>query len=162
MITKLATATFPDGTLPEAMDVVRIAVFLFAAGQGTTAHLMGMMLRHLAERPDLQAMVRDDRDLVGSFVEETLRLDSPTKALFRMARRSHELAGCPVAAGESIMLMPGRNRDERRFESGRVQDRPRERARSRGVRPRHPRVPGWPARAGRSPRQPQPDARPPR
>jgi cytochrome P450 len=116
VITKLATATFPDGTLPDAMDVVRIAVFLFAAGQGTTAHLMGMMLRHLAERPDLQAMVREDRELVESFVEETLRMDSPTKAVFRMARQSHELEGCPVKAGDSIMLMPGAaNRDERRF-----------------------------------------------
>jgi cytochrome P450 len=113
----MATAAFPDGTLPEPIDVVRIAVFLFAAGQGTTAHLMGMMLRHLAERPDLQAMVRDDRDLVMPFIEETLRFDSPTKALFRMARRSHDLDGCPVAAGEAIMIMPGAaNRDERRFE----------------------------------------------
>jgi cytochrome P450 len=117
VITKMATATFPDGTLPEPIDVVRIAVFLFAAGQGTTAHLMGMMLRHLAERPDLQARVRDDRDLVMPFIEETLRFESPTKSLFRMVRRTHELDGCPVAAGESIMVMPGAaNRDERRFE----------------------------------------------
>jgi cytochrome P450 len=116
VITKLAAATFPDGTLPEAMDIVRIAVFLFAAGQGTTAHLMGMMLRYLAERPDLQAMVREDRELVAPFVEETLRLDSPTKAVFRLARQTHELEGCPVKAGESIMLMPGAaNRDARHF-----------------------------------------------
>jgi cytochrome P450 len=117
VITKMATATFPDGSLPEPIDVVRIAVFLFAAGQGTTAHLMGMMLRHLAERPELQARIRADRDLVMPFIEETLRFDSPTKALFRMARRTHEVDGCPVMAGEAIMVMPGAaNRDERRFE----------------------------------------------
>jgi len=117
VITKMATATFPDGSLPESIDVVRIAVFLFAAGQGTTAHLMGMMLRHLAERADLQARVRADRGLVVPFVEETLRFDSPTKALFRMARRTHELDGCPVVAGEALMVMPGAaNRDERHFE----------------------------------------------
>ena len=34
-----------------------------------------------------------------------------------MARRTHELDGCPVKAGETIMVMPGAaNRDERRFE----------------------------------------------
>jgi cytochrome P450 len=116
VITKLALATFPDGSLPEPMDIVRIAVFLFAAGQGTTAHLMGNMLRHLAEQPDLQEQVRANRELVAPFVEETLRMDSPTKAVFRMARQTHDLAGCPVAAGESIMLMPGAaNRDERHF-----------------------------------------------
>jgi cytochrome P450 len=117
VITKMATATFPDGTLPDALDVVRMAVFLFASGQGTTAHLMGMMMRHLAERPDLQEIVRGDRSFVPQFVEETLRVDSPTKVLFLMARRSHELAGCPVKAGDTIMAMPGAaNRDERRFE----------------------------------------------
>ena len=117
VITKMATATFPDGTLPEAMDVVNMAVFLFASGQGTTAHLMGMMLRHLAERPDLQQIVRRDRTFVMPFVEETLRIDSPTKALFLMARRSHDLAGCPVSAGDTIMAMPGAaNRDARHFE----------------------------------------------
>ncbi len=117
VITRMATATLPDGTLPEPIDVVRIAVFLFAAGQGTTAHLMGMMLRHLAERPELQARVRIDRDLVLPFIEETLRFDSPTKSLFRMVRRSHELDGCPVTAGETVMVMPGAaNRDERRFD----------------------------------------------
>jgi cytochrome P450 len=117
VITKMATATFPDGSMPEPIDIVRIAVFLFAAGQGTTAHLMGMMLRHLAERPELQARVRADRDLVVPCIEETLRFDSPTKALFRMARRTHELDGCPVAAGEAVMVMPGAaNRDKRRFD----------------------------------------------
>ena len=45
VITKMATATFPDGSLPEPIDVVRIAVFLFAAGQGTTAHLMRTVTR---------------------------------------------------------------------------------------------------------------------
>jgi cytochrome P450 len=116
VITKMATATFPDGTLPDAMDVVNMAVFLFASGQGTTAHLMGMMMRHLAERPELQEKVRADRDFVLPFVEETLRVDSPTKVLFLMARRSHELGGCPISAGDTIMAMPGAaNRDERRF-----------------------------------------------
>lgn len=116
VITKLALATFPDGTLPEPMDVVRIAVFLFAAGQGTTAHLMGNMIRHLADRPELQAIVRADRTLIAPFVEETLRMDSPTKAVFRMARQTHDLFGCPVTAGDSIMLMPGAvNRDARHF-----------------------------------------------
>ena len=76
----------PRRVAARAIDVVRIAVFLFAAGQGTTAHLMGNMLRHLAEQPDLQEQVRADRELVAPFVEETLRMDSPTKAVFRMAR----------------------------------------------------------------------------
>ena len=41
VLTGLATATFPDGSTPEVLDVVRIAAFLFAAGQETTARLLG-------------------------------------------------------------------------------------------------------------------------
>ena len=40
VMTGLATATFPDGTLPPVDDVMRIASNLFAAGQETTARLL--------------------------------------------------------------------------------------------------------------------------
>ena len=76
-MTELATATFPDGSLPEVDDVMLIAANLFAAGQETTARLLGTMLRFIGERPELQQQLRDDRDLIPSFVEETLRLESP-------------------------------------------------------------------------------------
>ena len=41
VMTELATATFPDGSLPEVDDVMLIAGNLFAAGQETTARLLG-------------------------------------------------------------------------------------------------------------------------
>jgi cytochrome P450 len=117
VMTKLALATFPDGSTPAAIDVVRIAAFLFAAGQGTTAHMMGSLLQRLATQPELQAQVRDDRSLVMPFVEETMRLESPTKTTFRLARRSTELGGVAVPAGTTLMVMPGAiNRDARHFE----------------------------------------------
>src|SRR5262245_57753446 len=40
VLTGLAQATFPDGSLPEVIDVVRIAANLFAAGQETTVRLL--------------------------------------------------------------------------------------------------------------------------
>ncbi len=51
VMTELATATFPDGSMPEVNDVMLIAGNLFAAGQETTARLLGQALRFLAERP---------------------------------------------------------------------------------------------------------------
>jgi cytochrome P450 len=117
VLSKLALAAFPDGSTPDVIDVVRLAVFLFAAGQGTTAHLMGSMLKYLATRADLQALVRQDRELVPLFVEETLRLESPTKVTFRLARRRAQIGGVDIPAGTTLMIMPGAlNRDERRFE----------------------------------------------
>jgi cytochrome P450 len=118
VMTKLALATFPDGSLPEVLDIVRIAVFLFAAGQGTTAHSMGFMLQRLAASPGLQVALRDDPSLIPAFIEEALRLESPVKANFRMVRTTTELGGVRVAAGSTVMVMPGAaNRDERRFDA---------------------------------------------
>ncbi|GMU78121.1 MAG: cytochrome P450 [Acidimicrobiia bacterium] len=117
VMTKLAQATYPDGTTPEVIDVVRIAVFLFAAGRGTTANLLGSLMLRLGERRDLQERVRADRTALPRFVEETLRLESPTKTVFRLVAHTTDLAGASIPAGTTVMLMPGAaNRDPRNFE----------------------------------------------
>ena len=117
VLTKLALARFPDGSIPEVIDVVRIAAFLFAAGQGTTAHLLGSLLQRLADRPDLQDRLRAERDRITDFVEETLRIESPVKANFRLVRRSTRLGRVDLPAGTTVMIMPGAaNRDGRRFD----------------------------------------------
>ena len=113
----LATATFPDGSTPEVSDAALIAANLFAGGQETTVRLLSFALRMLAERPDLQAAVREDRDRIPNFIEETLRLESPLRTQFRMARVRTELGGLTVPAGGTVMLVPGAcNRDPRVFE----------------------------------------------
>lgn len=40
VLTELAEAKYPDGSTPEIIDVVRLATFLFAAGQETTTKLL--------------------------------------------------------------------------------------------------------------------------
>jgi cytochrome P450 len=117
VLTHLATATYPDGATPEVIAVVRTATFLFAAGQETTARLLAAALKHLAEHPDLQDELRADRDRIPGFVEEALRIESPVKADFRLARRTTSIAGVDVAAGTPVMLLNGAaNRDPERFE----------------------------------------------
>jgi cytochrome P450 family 150 subfamily A5 len=114
----LATARFPDGTTPEVKDAALLAANLFAGGQETTVRLLSFALRMLGERPDLQQLVRDDRALIPNFIEETLRLESPLRTQFRMARVKTELAGVDIPAGGTIMLVPGAcNRDPRIFEA---------------------------------------------
>jgi cytochrome P450 len=114
---KMAMAPFADGSLPEVIDVVRVATILFAGGQGTAARFLGNEIRQVAEDHDLQAQLRAERHLIPSFVEETLRLYSPVKSNFRMARHSAELAGVQIPAGSTLMLLLGAaDRDGRRFE----------------------------------------------
>ena len=117
VLTGLATATFPDGSVPEVQDAALVAANLFAGGQETTVRLLSFALRMLGERPDLQAALRDDRERIPNFMEETLRLESPLRTQFRMARVRTELAGVEIPAGGSIMLVPGAcNRDPRLFD----------------------------------------------
>ena len=116
ILTGLATATFPDGSTPDVNDAALIAANLFAGGQETTVRLLSFALRMLGERPDLQKLLRDDRDRIPNFLEETLRLESPLRTQFRMARVRTTLAGVDVPAGGTVMLVPGAcNRDPRTF-----------------------------------------------
>jgi cytochrome P450 len=117
VLTELAQAKYPDGSTPEVIDVVRLAAFLFAAGQETTTKLLSFGMRLIAERPDIQALLREDQSRIPTFVEETLRTESPVKCHFRMARTSTTVGNTKIAAGTTVMLLPGAsNRDERKFE----------------------------------------------
>jgi cytochrome P450 len=117
ILTEMATQHFPDGTLPEVGDLVRIATFVFIAGHETTARLLSSALRVLAEDPDLQDTLRGNRKLLPNFVEEMLRLESPIKSDFRLTRVATALAGVDLPAGTTMMLLPGAaNRDPAHFD----------------------------------------------
>jgi cytochrome P450 len=117
VLTDLALAKYPDGSTPDVANVVRTATFLFAAGQETTARLLATGLKYLCEYPELQDELRAHRERIPDFIEEALRVESPVKADFRLARRNTMVAGVPIAAGTPVMLLNGAaNRDPRRFE----------------------------------------------
>jgi cytochrome P450 len=117
VLTDLATATYPDGSVPPVSAVVRTATFLFAAGQETTARLLGAALKHMAEHPDIQEELRADKDKIPNFIEEALRIESPVKTDFRLARKTTSVGGVEIKAGTPVMMLNGAaNRDPRRFE----------------------------------------------
>ncbi|OMC05812.1 cytochrome [Mycobacterium sp. NS-7484] len=117
VLTALATANYPDGSVPPVIEVVRSATFLFAAGQETTTKLLSASLRVLGDRPDIQQALRDDRSRIPVFVEEALRMDAPVKSQFRLAKKNTKLGDIDVPAGTTMMVCPGAvNRDPERFE----------------------------------------------
>jgi cytochrome P450 len=117
VLTGLATATFPDGSLPEVGDVVRVATNVFTAGQETTVRLLGTALKVLGDRPDIQQALRSDRSLIPNFIEEALRIESPVKGDFRLSRVTTTVGDTPLSAGTTVMVLNGAaNRDPRRFE----------------------------------------------
>jgi cytochrome P450 len=115
-MSRLASVRFPDGELPEVMDVVRLATILFAAGQETTARLISAGMKFLAEQPALAEELRRDAGTIPNFVEECLRLESPIKGSFRLAMRDTRLGGVGIPAGSPLMAMvAAANRDPRVF-----------------------------------------------
>ena len=117
VLTDLALGTYPDGSTPDVVNVVRTATFLFAAGQETTARLLAVALKYLCEYPELQDELRAHSDRIPGFIEEALRIESPVKADFRLAKHPATVGGVDIAAGTPVMLLNGAaNRDPRLFE----------------------------------------------
>ena len=118
VLTDLSLGTYEDDSIPEVAVVVRLASLLFAAGQETTAKLLGASLKYLCENPEMQDQLRGNPALISAFVEESLRMEAPVKADFRLARRTTEVGGVDIPAGTPVMLLNGAaNRDPRRFDS---------------------------------------------
>jgi cytochrome P450 len=118
VLTSLAQAKYPDGSTPDVIDVVRLATFLFAAGQETTGKLLTFAMQTLGERPDLQQQLRDERSLIPSFLEESLRMEAPIKSHFRLTSKTTTIGDVSTKAGTTVMLLPGAfNRDPDHFEN---------------------------------------------
>lgn len=116
VLTELATAKYPDGSTPDLMEVVRLATFLFAAGQDTSAKLLGNAMRFITETPGLQQKLREDPALIPALTEEVLRLEGSTKATFRVARRHTRIGNVDVPPGKRILVaLAAANRDPRRW-----------------------------------------------
>lgn len=101
MLTELALAKHEAGSTLDIVDVMNLSTFLFAAGTDTTTKLVSSAVRFIAKNPGF---------------EEMLRLESPVKSHFRIARTSTTVGGVDVPAGTAVMLLPGAcNRNERKF-----------------------------------------------
>ncbi|OBK73320.1 cytochrome P450 [Mycobacterium sp. 1164985.4] len=116
VLTELAQAKHEDGSTPDIEDVMNLSTFLFAAGTETTTKLVSSAVRFIADNPGCERELRDDRSKIPAFLEETLRMESPVKSHFRMARTTTKIGEVEVPAGTTVMLLPGAcNRDERKF-----------------------------------------------
>ena len=130
MLTGLATATFPDGSMPEVGDVVRVATNLFSAGQETTVRLLSTALKVMAEQPEIQRQAARGPQPLPNFIEECLRIESPVKGDFRLSRVPTTVGEVAIGAGCTLMVINGAaNRDPRRFEDPDTFDPERKNAR---------------------------------
>ncbi|WP_181804198.1 cytochrome P450 [Streptomyces shenzhenensis] len=96
----------------DAEDATRFVIELLFAGNVTTADAISSSTRLLAEDPRLADQLRQDPSRLTTFLEESLRLESPVQGLYRTATRDTELGGTPIPAGARLLVSFGAgNRD---------------------------------------------------
>lgn len=95
-----------------------MTITLFSAGGESTASLIGSAAWILATDPDIQHQIREQPELLGAFLEEVLRLESPFRGHYRHVVNDTKLGGVDLQAGSRLLLMWGAaNRDPRHFEN---------------------------------------------
>jgi cytochrome P450 len=105
-----------DGDSLSDDDLLGFCFLLLVAGNDTTTSLIGNGVELLARHKDQRTALAGDLSLVPAAVEEMLRMESPTQALSRTARRDVELHGTTIPSGSRVMLLWGSaNLDDREF-----------------------------------------------
>lgn len=118
ILTEFAHAKYSDGTTPELYDLVQLGMFMFGAGQDTSAKLLGNAMKYVVEDQELQSRLRADPKLIPSFLEEVLRIEGSTKQTARLARKDTKIGDIDVPAGTKILVaLSAANRDPRRWEN---------------------------------------------
>ena len=91
-------------------------VQLVTAGNDTTRTMLSSGLDALLDHPDQLALLRDDRSLIPSAVEEILRWANPLHYFRRTATADTVVGDTPIAAGAKVaMIYTSANRDETVF-----------------------------------------------
>jgi hypothetical protein len=91
-------------------------ILIFAAGQGTTANLIGNGLMMLLQHPAHMRTLRADRRRLANSIEEMLRYDSPIQSVSRIALDEIPLHGQRLRRGDTVSLvLASANRDESIF-----------------------------------------------
>jgi cytochrome P450 len=115
LITALVDAEV-EGEALEDWEIVSFCMQLLIAGNETTTNLLGNMLNILVDRPALWRQLREDRSLVDTVIDETLRFESPVQRLGRQTARAVEVSGVWIPAGARVGIFYGAaNRDPRAF-----------------------------------------------
>lgn len=86
-------------------EVVGICFLFLIAGLDTVTDSLDCMFAYLAQHDDDRRRVVSDESIIPSAVEELLRWESPVPAVARVATEDVEMGGCPIAAGQQVMVM---------------------------------------------------------
>ena len=97
-------------------EIIGITDHLLIGGNETTTFALSNGLWLLFRNPETYRQLQQDQSRVKNFVEEVLRIESPTQGLFRSVKKDCELSGVKLPAGATLSIRYGAgNHDPRRF-----------------------------------------------
>ena len=106
------------GDVLDEEEIVATCVLLLFAGHETTRNLLANGLKAILEHGPARAALASDPSRMPDAVEEVLRFDGPTKAMWRQVAEPVEYGGRRIEPGERLLLVQASaNRDPRRFEA---------------------------------------------
>jgi cytochrome P450 len=122
-------------------QMVAQLVTIIAAGNDTTAGLVGNLVYRMLTVPGLWDRLRTDRSRIALAIEESLRIDPPQQMFPRLCMKDTVVGGVAVKQGEVIIVsMASANRDEEiygsdadEFKFDRKYPTPRHLAMGRGI-----------------------------
>ena len=85
-------------------NILNLCVVLVGGGVDTTTSLTSSALVHLNQDRALRQRLIDEPDLRVPATEEFLRMHPPLTTIARTARMDTELRGCPVHAGDRVLV----------------------------------------------------------
>ena len=111
LVTTLVEAEVDGEGLTDDEILVFFGLLIFA-GNDTTRNTMAGGMLALLEHPDQLELLRAEPERIEAAVEEILRWTSVVKYFCRTATADAELGGCPIGAGEKIVMhYPAGSRD---------------------------------------------------
>lgn len=117
LITALVEAEV-EGESLEDFEIIGFCMLVLIAGNETTTNLIGNMLGILADRPELWQQLREDRSLVNTVIDETLRYESPFQRLSRQTTREVNFSDITIPKDSLVTIYYGAaNRDPNEFPS---------------------------------------------
>jgi cytochrome P450 len=99
------------------LDAGALLAEQLGAGQQTTTHLLGSMAYLLDAFPDQQRLLREQQDLLGCAIEETLRFAAPLQARPRLSTRPLRIEDVEIPEGATgLAWLQAANLDPRQFD----------------------------------------------
>lgn len=103
-----------DGDRLTTDEILDICFLFLIAGLDTVTASLDCFFSYLAQNPDVRRAIAGDPENASYIVEELLRWETPVMAVARAAKHDTELGGCPIHAGEQVLVMLGSaNTDEK-------------------------------------------------